>query len=131
MDTHQHINSVIQDEAVVSVVGHRGDLLWFHIERLEGSYHWALLVYFCVRWSAVDSESSMAMNPEQSILIIFFSLLLCPPLKWFMCYRTKRQFRGKAFFLVFCFPLFQLFLTADEAIIDLSDSVEHRTEGKI
>lgn len=36
-------------------------------------------------------------TPEQSILIIFFSLLLCPPLKWFMCYRTNASLEEKLF----------------------------------
>lgn len=83
MDTHQHINSVIQDEEVVSVVGHhRGDLLWFHNdEKLKGSYHWVLLVYFCVRWSAVDSESSMAMNPQTIDFDYLLFALAVPPLK--------------------------------------------------
>lgn len=49
MDTHQHTDTAIQDESVVSVVGNCEDLLWKL--KAEGSYHWN----FVVLLSALDS----------------------------------------------------------------------------
>lgn len=68
MDTHQHTDTAtiqgFKDEAVVSVVGHRGDLLWFFNEKNLKVLiiRHCELVFECdgVQWTV----KSMAMNPQ-------------------------------------------------------------------